>query len=299
MQTFNEIIKKIGEELDIKVTLLSDNWLTILEKDNEIHYITGYKFDLNNHGIGNVMDDKSLFYDVMMKFNLPMVEQMCFYKKYDEEKVLDYFHRNNNTLIVKGSLGTCGKNVFLVKKEKDLFERIDFLYQTQDVVIISPFYDIKNEYRVIVLNNEIKLIYGKERPVLKGNGISTIEELARNFNPYFSKHPEKIPDKDKVLKKDHEYILDYRFNLSNGAISFMDIPTDLKNKITDLALLVSTKLNITFASIDIINTNDNKLLVLEANSGVMMKSFINQDSNGLDIAYSIYRDAIKLMFNIQ
>ena len=39
MDNFIEIIKKIGEELDINVTLLSDNWTIVLEKNNQIHYI--------------------------------------------------------------------------------------------------------------------------------------------------------------------------------------------------------------------------------------------------------------------
>ena len=33
MNTYQEMIKKIGEELGIKVTLLSDGWTIVLEKD--------------------------------------------------------------------------------------------------------------------------------------------------------------------------------------------------------------------------------------------------------------------------
>ena len=76
----------------------------------------------------------------------------------------------------------------------------------------------------------------------------------------------------------------------------MEIEPRLKNKICDLALRVTRELNITFASIDIIDTN-NELMVLEANSGVTLNKFIQQNSNGYDIAYNIYKDAIKMMFN--
>ena len=79
----------------------------------------------------------------------------------------------------------------------------------------------------------------------------------------------------------------------------MNIDNDLKNKIENLALKVTNSLNITFASIDIIHTTDNKLLVLEGNSGIMMKNFIKQNKDGYYIAYNLYRDAIKLMFNIK
>ena len=44
---------------------------------------------------------------------------------------------------------------------------------------------------------------------------------------------------------------------------------------------------------------DNKLLVLEANSGVMMDNYIKQCSNGYTNAYNVYKEAIKIMFNIK
>ena len=65
MQEFNNLIKEICDELNINITLLSDNWLTVLEKDNNINYIQGYKFGLNNHALGNIIDDKGLFYDLL------------------------------------------------------------------------------------------------------------------------------------------------------------------------------------------------------------------------------------------
>ena len=65
MNSFHNIIKRICEELDIKLTFLSDNWTIVLEKDNQIHYITGYQFDLNNHALGNIMDDKGLFWELL------------------------------------------------------------------------------------------------------------------------------------------------------------------------------------------------------------------------------------------
>ena len=145
MKEFHNIIKEIGEELGIKVTLLSDGWLIILEKDNKIHYINGYKFDLNNHGIGNILDDKGLFYDAMVYKNLPTIERLSIYESYNKKEILDYFKKNNNELIVKGNIGTCGKNVYLVKDETSLFNKMDRLLSKQDSISVEPFYDIINE----------------------------------------------------------------------------------------------------------------------------------------------------------
>ena len=84
MQEFNKLIKEIANELNIKVTLLSDNWLTVLEKDNNINYIQGYKFGLNNHALGNILDDKGLFYDFLNNKNLQIIEHKVLYKNYDK-----------------------------------------------------------------------------------------------------------------------------------------------------------------------------------------------------------------------
>ena len=299
MDEFRNIIKEIGEELGIKVTLLSDGWLIILEKDNQIHYINGYKFDLNNHGIGNVLDDKGLFYDIMSYKDLPTIERLSIYETYNKEEILDYFKRNNNTLIVKGNIGTCGNSVYLVKDKEDLFNKMDKLLLKQDSISIEPFYDIINEYRVILLNGEVKIIYGKERPTVIGDGVSTVKELAIKFNDYFKDNYKVIKNPDYIPKVNEIIEIDFRFNLSCGARLFTEIDTELKNRIMEIATLVTKKLDISFASVDIIYTKDNKLLVLEANSGVLVDNYIKQCNNGYINAYNVYKEAIKVMFNIE
>ena len=62
---FNKMIKEICDKNNIKCTFLSKNWVIKLEKDDMTRYITGNKFDLNGHALGNIMDDKYAFYEVM------------------------------------------------------------------------------------------------------------------------------------------------------------------------------------------------------------------------------------------
>ncbi len=293
MDNFHKIIKEIGEELGIKVTLLSDNWLIVLEKDNKIHYIQGYKFDLNNHGIGNIMDDKGLFNELMRYKKLPVIDQMSFYQTYDKDIILDYF-KKNKSVIIKGNLGTCGKNVYLIKNIDELYKRIDLILKKQDSFSIEPYYDIKNEYRVILLNNEVKIIYGKEKPTIIGDGKKSVRELAVLFNDYYNNV--ELNNANYIPKLNESVELDFRYNLSRGARLFLDIEPDLNNKIISIAKDVTKSLDIAFASVDIIHTKDNKLLVLEANSGVMMDNYIRLCKDGYTNAYNVYKEAIELMF---
>lgn len=296
MKEFNKMIKKIGEELGIKTTILSDDWTIVLEKNGKTRYITGYQFDLNHHAIGNIMDDKGLFWDLLRYKDIPVIEQYVIFHNYDKNTVLSYFKNHNNEIIVKGNISNAGKEVFKINDEKKLFETIDKLLLKQFSLSLCPYYHIINEYRVIILDNVVRNIFGKEKPKIIGDGNKTVIELAREYNPYYLEHEEKIINPFYIPKDKEVVELNFKFNLSEGAKSFTDIPLDLKEKIISLALQVTKELDISFASVDIVYTEDNELLVLEANSGVTMNKFITQNENGYSLAYSIYLDAVKLMF---
>ena len=49
MITFDDIISELCKEKEIKLTSISKDWIKVLERDNEIHYIISHKFDLNNN----------------------------------------------------------------------------------------------------------------------------------------------------------------------------------------------------------------------------------------------------------
>lgn len=297
MESFNKIIKEIASELDIKVTLLSDNWLTVLEKNNKIKYIQGYKFPLNDHAIGNILDDKGLFYDLMKLKEFPIIYHKVIFKNYDHDDILKFFNDNNQEIVVKGNIGTCGSEVFLVNNIDDLFPTIDNLLDKQFSISLCPYYDIINEYRVILLNNEARIVYGKQRPIVIGDGMTSLHDLLIKFNPYYYQNPNHLKDIINYIPELNEKVtINWQFNLSKGATLFTDISEELKKEITKLAQDITKTLNITFASVDIIKTTDNKLLVMEANSGVMMKSLVNLIPNGYDLAKNIYKDALNLMF---
>lgn len=297
MNNFNNIIKEICKELAIKITFLSDNWVMVLEKDNKIKYIEGNHFSINSQTIGNIMDDKGLFYDLMIYKNYPIIRHKVIFKETKNEEIINYFNENNQEIIIKANIGSCGKEVFLVKNQDELLNLTSKLFINQYSLSLCPYYDILYEYRVIILNGECKLIYGKKRPLVIGNGKDNLLTLAKNFNnEYFSKIENQTFDINYIPKLNEEVLLNFQFNLSKGSISFLEIEPNLKNKIVNLAKDVANDLDIKFASIDIIETTNQELLVMEANSGVTISKFINQHKDGYKIAYNIYKDAIIEMF---
>ncbi len=292
MEEFNNLLKIICNELNIKLTIFKDGWLKILEKDNKIHYISGYRFDNNNYAIGEIMNDKGLFHDLLVYKNIPVVKQKIIFNNYNKKEIIDYFNNHNKEIIVKGNTSNAGKDVYKINDLNNLFVVINKLFQKEYSISLSPFYNIKNEYRVVILNNKVRLVFGKIKPFIVGDGIKTIKDLLSKNNDYYI-----IDNLDYVPKLNEKIELDFRFNLSKGGKVFTNIPNDLKDKISILALNTAKTLNISFASIDVILTDLNELLILEANTGVTLNNFSKQCNDFKNIVYDIYKDAIKLMFD--
>jgi glutathione synthase/RimK-type ligase-like ATP-grasp enzyme len=88
----------------------------------------------------------------------------------------------------------------------------------------------------------------------------------------------------------------WKHNLSQGAKVNIILSKPLKTKLSTLALNAAKAININFCAVDIIQV-DNKLMILEINSGLMFEQF-SQIKPNLQIVNHIYRTILKYMFNI-
>ena len=303
---FKEIIKEICTEDNIKYKFLSKDWVIMLEKDGKTRFISGYKFDLNCHGIGLIADDKYALYEVLKSKNIPVIEHKIVYNKMNNldyaigcntyEYVKEYFEKNNNNIVIKPNDGTCGKNVFNVTDVNEIDIVLDKIFLKNYSISMCPFYKIKHEYRAIMLDGENKLLYTKYLPIVTGDGNKTIRQLLLDFNyDYFI---DKLEDSkyDKVLPKNKTFEYNWKFNLSQGSIAKKLNDKLLQDRLIKIAKQVCKEINLKFGSIDMIETTNNELLVLEVNSGVMLENYIRLNPNEYIYAKDIYRNAIKNLF---
>lgn len=296
MNEMQKLIKEICEEEQIQFNLVSKNWIMILEKNQKTKFISGYKFGLNNHSLGIVCDDKYALFDVLSHYHMPVAEHYIVFHNYDIEKIREYANKYQYHIVVKINEGTCGNDMYQVHTEKELFKRMDELLIKSFSISLSPFYNIRNEYRSIIYKDNIELFYGKRRPIVVGDGKSTIYELLIEFNPHYFKKLKDHTKLDKILKEGKVYEYGWQHNLSKGAIPFYPEDNEIKKKVQSLALKVSKKLGLQFASVDIIELDNGEIMVLEVNSGVMMENFASIMNNGREIVKDIYRDAILDLF---
>lgn len=300
-----DLIKEICTEKRIKCKFISNGWITVLEKNNKVRTIAGYKFDLNKLAISKVFDDKFATYELLKLYNIPVVEHNLLYSK---DNLCDYTSKKNtfnylekiskkynNDVVIKINEGTCGREVYHFSSLSELKYFYNNLNKKSSYSI-CPFYNIENEYRVVILNNEIRLIYKKILPIVYGDGKSTIKELLEKYNySYFKDY--NGSNKDEILLKNEEYKHSWKFNLSNGAIASFEIDEEVLINIKSVVNKILNNLDIMFCSIDIIKTND-KYYVLEINSGVMMKNLLIENKNIYNQVKTIYSDAVDLMFKL-
>ena len=305
--SFKEIIEQVCNENKIKYKLLSNDWIIMLEKDGKTRYICGYKFDLNGHGIGLITDDKFALYEVLKTKDIPVIEHKIVYNKDNHndyamdcntyEYVKDFFFKHNQNIVIKPNNGMCGYDIFNITDINEIDTILDKLFIKNFSISICPFYNIKHEYRVIMLDGESKLVYRKYLPIVIGDGKKTLRELLLKFNNDYFQGKLQDSKYDRILAKCEKFQYDWKFNLSQGAIAKRLEDEELYEKLTKIAKQVCRETNLKFASVDIIETTNNDLLVLEANSGVMIEKYVDLNPDEYITAKEIYAVAIEKLFN--
>ena len=87
MLTFDELINELCKEKGIKLTSISKNWIKVLERDNQIHYIISHKFDLNNNSVTKILDDKYAFYELMELKKNPIIKHHIIFRNYSNDYI--------------------------------------------------------------------------------------------------------------------------------------------------------------------------------------------------------------------
>lgn len=300
-----KIVNEISKEENITIETFSHDWIIKLEKNGKINYIFGYQFGLNSASVNSICCDKSAACEIMKSFEIPHVEHYFFMSPNNQKyigdngnwKKISKLLNDFGALVCKPNEGTGGNGIYYVTNQQELERATYKIFKNNRSMAISPFYNIENEYRTIVLDGRIELLYLKERQYVVGDGKKSIKSLLLEDPENFSKismiYATSINNDEfeKVLPKDEKYYINWKHNLGQGAKAIENIDNKIKEDVINLVSIVVKKMNIKFASIDVVKCNDS-YKILEINSGVMMENYAQQDKNTYKKAKSIYREAI-------
>lgn len=305
---FHQLMRELCSEMNINMEKLSYDWILQLTKDGKVRHIAGNRFDLNPEATGNIACDKYATYEVLKSQNVPVIEHVMIFNPASRSKyisdegisltIVSEFLKHNS-LVVKPNHGCEGQGVALCRTLKEAEGAVQKLFKSNGSISICPYYDIKTEYRTFYLNGEVHLIYGKTKPFVVGDGKATLGELIENLNL-----PNKSVVDDNLRNIDNSYVpkenekveISWKHNLSGGATPNVLEKSELYERVMELAIKAGKAMNINFATIDVIQTADDELYVLEVNSGVCATIFIEYVDGGYEIIKDIYRKSLESMF---
>lgn len=315
---FVKIIKEICKEEGIEWTSFSGDWIFRLQKDGAYRYIIGYQFGLNPCSVHALCCDKGAASEVMTSLGVPNVPHYYFMSpdeqhyigKYGNWKAMEELLETYGALVLKPNEGTGGNLVFCVRNQYELEQAAFRIFKSYPALAVSPFYEIEQEYRVILLNGEKKLVYSKRRPYVVGDGESSVGMLLQKQSAGLSGKMTDIACdagrkarmeelsaavQNTVPKKGDVFYLSWKHNLGKGACAVLEEPDADMEQIRGILSVLSEQMGLKFASVDLIRCTEG-IKVLEINSGVMMEYFSGQDENTYRIAKEIYREAVRLSF---
>lgn len=307
-KAYIEIIYEICKNHNIFIEAIDNTSILKLSYNNSTHYIWSRRFDVNSAISAKIADNKFETYKVLDSHCIPVAECIKMTRLFTTEYNSSLYSNfcvckemldKHTAVVIKPNSSYEGYGVFKCTSEKQIEEALITLYSKYKYIVVSPFINVKSEYRAIFFKGEILLIYKKELPFIIADEEMSLLELLLNQTEYRS-YIRTIQDEElnKIYSKGEKIYLNWKFNLSQGAFCSLVDEENLYNKLSSLAISAANLIGITFASVDIIIDGDGKMQILEINSGVAMDQFIQKTTNGRKIATSIYEKVIKNMFSL-
>ena len=280
-----------------------------------IRHAHGFCLDLNPAATHMLAHDKSGTADALHAANLPAVPHRVYLhprlgpyvpRSGNWPEMLAFAESHNFDIVAKDNTGTGGYGVRRVRCARDLERAAYDLFQRTHAIALSPYLEITNEVRFIILNNTIELAYAKERLSVLGDGVSTVLELLatslgvtgrdRVARLLSEADHETLPTLATVPAKGASALLNWKHNLGQGAIARTIVdPLRETPALAQLAVNSARAINLVFGSVDVVVT-DSGPKVLEINAGVMMEALANDSAEGNAIATRIYSKALDCMF---
>eukprot|EP00941_MAST-03F_sp_MAST-3F-sp1_P005171 g5171.t1 len=330
MRKFEKMMREIADARpELKYESLSQGLIQNLRRNDSSAsmLVFGYHFPLNNAASANVANDKAAACSILNLHNVPCVNHKVFispliqFSSYAHQEgtmpALSSMLLENSPkgLVIKPKTGTSGMNTFRVKTQLQLEQAWLRLLQNGRDFVACPFLELEDEFRCILLDGELQLCYRKKRAEVVGDGKRTISELRaeyeRHTNTKLKVEAGELKDgkekyaRNRVPAVGERLLLEWRHNLSCGALADVTVPNDIIQKhLLPLARQCMNALELRFASVDIVTikcseTGENKYIILEVNSGVMMEGFVRQHPEKWEHCKNIYAKAVDSYFHDQ
>jgi glutathione synthase/RimK-type ligase-like ATP-grasp enzyme len=298
---FVRAIKTYCAEHGLAVDVRADGWLMVMQDGARRKLAFGYDLGLNSAVAHRIANDKSATSDVLALAGVDCVPHTLFLNpelnafvppRGSWEAMLALLQRSPLGLVLKPNEGTSGKSVFWVTSKPTLELAVKRIFSAHTALAVSPYLDIADEMRVVVLDGKALVVYSKDRPAVTGDGKRSLLELALEGVPAARRSTvlaALFADLDKsaldaIVPAGERRVLNWRHNLESGAEPVLLQAGQARDRCVALAARAADAIGIRFASVDVVRANGG-WHVLEVNSGVMMEALSNRHPKLVQATY--------------
>ncbi len=262
---FVQQMRATTDDGGVRLRWHSDYWVAELCNGDLTLYVIGNHFPLNNAASAQVANDKAAAYDVLAANGVPAVPHFIVRPTglTMPELVAAVHAVVQLPLVVKPHIESGGIDVYRASRSHELQDVLVMMAQRYRALAVSPFLDIADEYRAVMLDGTVQFAFRKVRSA------TTVAEG--------SEEPE------------------WRHNLRLGARPELLWPGEVADLLGPLAQRAVTTLGLRFATVDVVATRDG-LQVLEVNSAVTLEKFSSYASNNYELAAATYQEAVRRCF---
>jgi glutathione synthase/RimK-type ligase-like ATP-grasp enzyme len=297
---FVEAIQKYGAARGIAVEVRSDGWLIVMQGGPQRRLALGYDLGLNNAVAHRIANDKAATSEVLSLAGLASVPHALFLNPRlhahlppagSWDAMLGLLTEHRAGIVVKPNEGTSGRFVFLVTSKPRLELAVQRIFESHASLAISPYLDIAQEIRVVLLDETPLIVYSKNRPSVVGDGERSLLELAIAATSAGRRAAVLRGMTDDLGRDGERRMLNWRHNLDSGSQPVLLESGDIRATCIALAVKAARAIGIRFASVDVVHAGG-RWLVLEINSGVMMESLGRFHPDLVTAAYEAALDKV-------
>ena len=285
---FLESVKKYCLARNIAIEVRSGGWLLVMQRGSQRRAAIGYDVGLNSAAAHLIASDKAAAAETLKLTGVPCVPHTLFLGPKlsahvpgsgSQEAMQRLLDQHPHGLVVKPNEGTSGEAVFRVTTKPQLELAVERIFAAYPSLAISPYVEIEDEVRVVLLDDRALIVYSKQRPSVIGDGRHSLRELALAVTPAERQSTmlQTIADDfgeaelDAIPSVGQRHMLNWRHNLDSGAEPVLVSAGDVRDACIQLARDAATAIGIRFGSIDVVRAGG-AWQILEVNSGVKMEA---------------------------
>lgn len=289
-----QLIAKICQENSIDLKILSRGWLFRLEKNDQTRYMFRNYLSLNSQSSSAIAADKFATFEVLRAAGIPVIDHAIIYPFDNHHDFAEgcntatylenYFNSHQKNIVIKPNHGQGGQGISHVTSSDQLPAALETAFAFSESASLCPFYHIRREYRVIMLDGEPRLVYGKERGAdwrfNLQNGATSVDVA----DPL-------LRDRLFAIAKRAAKELDLRL-CSVDIIELDNTSSTLPSSTSPSHPSISS----TTANHSSSQIPNPSLLVIEVNSTVSTTHYLKQHPNQTPLVEAIYLDVIQKIF---